>query len=367
MRTTGLKGCSPKIRSGSPDASPRAATESEEVVVARCAAGHAPASVAEQLGLGLGVLGDRLDDQVALREVRGIGRHLDSPRVAPIDLGAERRAPAPRRARQTRPSAPAAASSRGRLRRRPAHRRWCRCRLSPAARMRPQRSFQISRSDMAQWMRTPSGSHGSSVVITPPRSRAPPRLAWGQAPPPSHPPPPQPALALHLVSSSNRRRELQRRPVDGQNNGKFRGREVVIVEAARTPVGRGHEEKGYYKDTHASNLLAKAYSEVIDRAGVERLRGRGRRRWLRPAVRRAGHQHRPQRLARGGSADRDPRDDRRPPVRLGPAGRQLRRGDDRLGRPRRDDRRRRRAHGPHLLRRLRRGDEGARPGVLAPS
>jgi len=53
------------------------------------------------------------------------------------------------------------------------------------------------------------------------------------------------------------------------SNGKFSGREVVIVEAARTPVGRGHEEKGYYKDNHASNLLAKAYGEVIDRAGID--------------------------------------------------------------------------------------------------
>src|SRR5687767_3666597 len=52
-------------------------------------------------------------------------------------------------------------------------------------------------------------------------------------------------------------------------NGKFGGREVVIVEAVRTPIGRGHEEKGYYKDTHASNLLAKTYSEVIERAGIE--------------------------------------------------------------------------------------------------
>ena len=46
-------------------------------------------------------------------------------------------------------------------------------------------------------------------------------------------------------------------------------REVVIVEAVRTPVGRGHEEKGYYKDEHASNLLAKTYSEVIARSGIE--------------------------------------------------------------------------------------------------
>jgi acetyl-CoA acyltransferase len=52
-------------------------------------------------------------------------------------------------------------------------------------------------------------------------------------------------------------------------NGKFQGREVVIVEAARTPIGRGHEEKGYYKDNHASNLLSKTYSEVIERAGIE--------------------------------------------------------------------------------------------------
>ncbi len=34
----------------------------------------------------------------------------------------------------------------------------------------------------------------------------------------------------------------------------------MIVEAVRTPVGRGHPEKGYYKDTHASNLLAKTYA-----------------------------------------------------------------------------------------------------------
>ncbi|MBA2505611.1 MAG: thiolase family protein [Thermoleophilaceae bacterium] len=47
------------------------------------------------------------------------------------------------------------------------------------------------------------------------------------------------------------------------------GREVVIVEAVRTPIGRGHAEKGYYKDTHASNLLSKTYSELIDRSGID--------------------------------------------------------------------------------------------------
>jgi acetyl-CoA acetyltransferase family protein len=43
----------------------------------------------------------------------------------------------------------------------------------------------------------------------------------------------------------------------------------VIVEALRTPVGRGHPEKGYYKDLHPSNLLARTYSELISRAGID--------------------------------------------------------------------------------------------------
>ena len=47
------------------------------------------------------------------------------------------------------------------------------------------------------------------------------------------------------------------------------GREVVIVEAVRTPIGRGHIEKGYYKDTHPADLLGKTYSEVIARSGID--------------------------------------------------------------------------------------------------
>ena len=46
------------------------------------------------------------------------------------------------------------------------------------------------------------------------------------------------------------------------------GREVVVVEAVRTPIGRGHPEKGYYKDTHPNELLGKCYTEVIERAGI---------------------------------------------------------------------------------------------------
>ena len=47
------------------------------------------------------------------------------------------------------------------------------------------------------------------------------------------------------------------------------GREVVIVEAVRTPVGRGHPEKGYYKDVHPNVLLGTTFVEVIDRAGID--------------------------------------------------------------------------------------------------
>jgi acetyl-CoA acetyltransferase family protein len=49
-------------------------------------------------------------------------------------------------------------------------------------------------------------------------------------------------------------------------NGK--GREVVIVEAVRVPVGRGHAEKGYYKDKHPNELLGACLTEVINRSGI---------------------------------------------------------------------------------------------------
>ncbi|HEV7529588.1 MAG TPA: thiolase family protein [Solirubrobacteraceae bacterium] len=49
------------------------------------------------------------------------------------------------------------------------------------------------------------------------------------------------------------------------------GREVVIVEAVRTPIGRGHLEKGYYKDVHPADLLGKTYTELIARAGIDPL------------------------------------------------------------------------------------------------
>jgi acetyl-CoA acetyltransferase family protein len=54
-----------------------------------------------------------------------------------------------------------------------------------------------------------------------------------------------------------------------QNGTRWQGREVVIVEAARTPIGRGHQAKGWYRDVHPNELLGAAYRAVIERAGIE--------------------------------------------------------------------------------------------------
>ncbi len=47
------------------------------------------------------------------------------------------------------------------------------------------------------------------------------------------------------------------------------GREVVVVEATRTPIGRGHAEKGTLRDIHPSTLLAATYRSLVERAGVD--------------------------------------------------------------------------------------------------
>jgi acetyl-CoA acetyltransferase family protein len=49
----------------------------------------------------------------------------------------------------------------------------------------------------------------------------------------------------------------------------LQGREVVIIEAVRTPIGRGHPTKGWFRDVHPNELLGAAYKAVIERAGVE--------------------------------------------------------------------------------------------------
>jgi acetyl-CoA acetyltransferase family protein len=47
------------------------------------------------------------------------------------------------------------------------------------------------------------------------------------------------------------------------------GRDVVIVGAVRTPIGRGHPEKGYYRNVHPADLLGRTYTELLARTGVD--------------------------------------------------------------------------------------------------
>jgi acetyl-CoA acyltransferase len=45
-------------------------------------------------------------------------------------------------------------------------------------------------------------------------------------------------------------------------------REVLITEAARTPMGRSHPEKGWFRDTHPNELLGAVYTELLRRADL---------------------------------------------------------------------------------------------------
>jgi acetyl-CoA acetyltransferase family protein len=48
-----------------------------------------------------------------------------------------------------------------------------------------------------------------------------------------------------------------------------RNSSVVIVEAVRTPIGRGSSEKGTYRETHPAALLGTCYRALFERTGVD--------------------------------------------------------------------------------------------------
>jgi len=48
--------------------------------------------------------------------------------------------------------------------------------------------------------------------------------------------------------------------------------DVVVVDAVRTGVGRGHPEKGQYREVHPNELLGTCFAEVVDRGGVDAAR-----------------------------------------------------------------------------------------------
>jgi acetyl-CoA acyltransferase len=47
------------------------------------------------------------------------------------------------------------------------------------------------------------------------------------------------------------------------------GREVVIAEAVRTPIGRSHPEKGWFRDIHPNAMLAACYQDLVARTGID--------------------------------------------------------------------------------------------------
>ncbi len=57
----------------------------------------------------------------------------------------------------------------------------------------------------------------------------------------------------------------------GRVNGPFvtSGRDVVIAEAVRTPIGKSHPEKGWFRDTHPNAMLAACYQDLVARSGVD--------------------------------------------------------------------------------------------------
>ena len=47
------------------------------------------------------------------------------------------------------------------------------------------------------------------------------------------------------------------------------GRAVYIAEAVRTPIGKSHPERGWFRDVHPNAMLAACYTDLITRAGID--------------------------------------------------------------------------------------------------
>jgi acetyl-CoA acyltransferase len=46
------------------------------------------------------------------------------------------------------------------------------------------------------------------------------------------------------------------------------GREALIVEALRTPMGRAHPDRGWYRDVHPNVMLGTIYRALLERTGI---------------------------------------------------------------------------------------------------
>ena len=47
------------------------------------------------------------------------------------------------------------------------------------------------------------------------------------------------------------------------------GREALVIDAIRTPIGRAHPERGAFRDTHPNTLLASCFKELVNRAAID--------------------------------------------------------------------------------------------------
>ena len=47
------------------------------------------------------------------------------------------------------------------------------------------------------------------------------------------------------------------------------GREALLVEALRTPIGRSHKDKGWYRDVHPNVLLGRIYTALLESTGLD--------------------------------------------------------------------------------------------------
>jgi acetyl-CoA acyltransferase len=54
-------------------------------------------------------------------------------------------------------------------------------------------------------------------------------------------------------------------------NGPFTraGRPVFIAEAVRTPIGKSHPERGWFRDVHPNAMLGACYTDLINRTGID--------------------------------------------------------------------------------------------------
>ena len=138
-------------------------------------------------------------------------------------------------------------------------------------------------------------------------------------------------------------------------------REPVIVDVVRTTFGK---RGGALANWHPADLLGFALTTLLERTGVDPERIDDVIGGLRQPGGRAEHEHRPQRLGLGRAAPDRAGHDRRPPVRLVPAGRPLRRRRGGGGPLRPGHRLRRRGHEPGPARLQRAGRHRAVPAVV---